>query len=318
MEKSKPVEARPVADFTVMDGDARIVSFCCEVELCTGVDLSSIPKQVLHIYDQFLTVCAPERLRWYATENMTKHKPITPRALEMLRGWLKPGAAARKVIDINLKDGIGFDEAPEYSFGVHGSEPGDLYHQRDANSIRCAFPGAWAVESPKALLAFVADACAHFPYLWGQAGFVLEPSRYYREDGETAAWRLSMQHPGLDIYRLTTTTVVGLLGVRGVNWLTMLGSEYAGRIGGFDTIRRNLPKSVGVIPAGDGVILQAGPVPRWGRVNANDLLPEYRAVYKVITPLLEPILESYPSFDLPGEDYIEKTDAWVQRFGNAE
>lgn len=311
------IEVGTEAAFTVMDGDVRIVSFCCEVALYTGVDLSSIPKQVVHIYDRFFTVCSPERLRWYATENMTKHKPVTPRVLEMLRGWLRPGAAPRKVINIALKDGIGFDEAPEYSFWVYGSEPGDLDHGRDANSIRCAFPGAWAVANPKALLAFAADACAHFPYLWGQAGFALEMSRYYRGQSHIAAWRLSMQHPGLDISNTIADTSLGLRGVKGVNWLTMLGSDYAGRIGGFDSIRQNLPESVELIPAGDGVILRAGPAPRWGRVNAQDLLPEYRAVYKVVAPLQDPIVQPYPSF-FPGGDGKAKTTAWMRRFGNGD
>lgn len=96
-------DASPEAAFTVMKGDVRIVSFCCDVALYTGADLSSIPDHVLHVYDRFFTICPPERLRWYATEHMSKHKPATPRVLDMLRGWLKPDAPPQKVIRIRLQ-----------------------------------------------------------------------------------------------------------------------------------------------------------------------------------------------------------------------
>jgi hypothetical protein len=311
------IDAGPEAAFTVLKGGARIVSFCCDVSLYTGADLSSIPEQVLYIYDRFLALCPPERLRWYATEHMSKHKPVTPRVLDMPRGWLKPGAPPQKTISIDLKDGVGADEAPEYSFWVYGSEPGDLRYGRDANSIRCTFPGPWAVTTPEALLTFATDACAHFPYIWGHAGLVLETSPYYRGDSHTAAWRLSMQHPGLDISNpVTDASMVRRDGIKGVNWLTMLGPEYADRIGGFDAIRQKLPESVEIIPAGHGVILRAGPAPRWGRVNEQDLLPEYRAVYKVVAPLQDPVVQRYTSFSLPGGDHKAKTTAWLRRFGD--
>jgi hypothetical protein len=305
------------AGFTVMKGDARIVSFCCDVALYTGEDLSSIPGAVLHIYDRFLAICPPERLRWYATDNMTRHNPVTPRALEMLRGWLKPGAPTRRVISIDLKDSQGVDEAPEYSFWVRGKEPGDLGHGVKANNIRCTFPGSWGAEKPDALFEFAADACANFPYLWGHAGFVLETSPYYQGDGHVAAWRLSMQHPGLDLSNpITDATRVRRKGIKGVNWLTMLGPEFVDRLGSVAALRSQLPTSVAIIPAGNGIIIRAGDVPRWGHVNRQDLLPEYRAVYKAVAPLQDPIVQPYTSFSLPGNDYKEKTTAWLRRFAD--
>jgi hypothetical protein len=238
----------PPAAFTVMDGDVRIVSFCCDVALYTGTDLSTIPSSVLHIYEKFLTACPPDRLRWYSTENMTRHKPCTPRALDMLRGWLKPGAPARKVINIHLTDGERLDYASEYSFWVYGKEPGDLKHGVHANVIRCAFPGSWGVEKPGELLAFARDMCEHFPFQSGHAGLVLETSEYKRSQSHVAAWRLSMQHPGMDISNLVTDPVtLRREAIKGVNWLTILGAEFTDRVGGVEGLRQELPDSVGVL-----------------------------------------------------------------------
>ncbi len=308
----------PESAFTfVKDDGTRIVSFCCDVALYTGEDLSSIPDSVLHIYDRYLAVCSPERIKWYSTENMTRHKPVTHRVLNMLRGWLKPGAPSRKTIYIDLKDGASFDDAPEYSFEVFGCEIGELGYGEDANAIRCTFPGRWGVDHADLLLNFAADACAVFPFMSGHAGFVLETSPYYKVDGEVTAWQMSMKHPGLDISNSVTDPVaLGRDGIKGVNWLTMLGPEFADRIGGASAMRQVLPKSVTILSAGNGVILQAGPVPCWGNVNRQDLLPDYRAVYKLVAPLQDPIVQRYTSFSLPGGDHKEKTTAWLRRFAD--
>lgn len=305
------------AVFNVMKDDVRIVSFCCDLALYTGEDLTSIPEAVLHIYDRFLAVCPPERLRWYATENMTRHKPVVPRVLDMLPGWLKPGAPARKMINIHLKDSASFDEAPKDSFWVYGIEAASHGHGVEANSIRCTFPGRWGVENADEFFEFVADACAHFPFMSGHAGLVLETSPYYRSDGHIAAWRLSMQHPGFDISNpVTDPNRLRRDGIKGVNWLTILGPEFIRRIGGVTQIRNKLPTSVDVVEVGRGVILRAGPIPRWGHVNRQDLLPDYRAVYKLVAPLQDPIVQRYTSFSLPGGDHKMKTTAWLRRFAD--
>ena len=304
-------------DFTVVERDRRVVSFCCDVVMYTGVDLTSVPAAVIYIYEKFLAACPPDTLRWYATENMTRHKVVTPRALDMLRGWLKPGAPARPVTNIHLKDGAHLDDAGEYSFWVHGAEPGAQGHGVYANMIRCAFPGRWAVEHPDRLLAFTAEACAQFPVQSGHAGLVLETNRYAETFSETAAWRLSMQHPGLDISNpIRDSMALQRDAIKGVNWLTILGSDFAGRLGGASALRQQLPDSVVMHTLSDVIILQAGPAPRWGHVNRGDALPEYRAVYKVVAPLQESALNRYTSFSMLGADRWEKTEAWFRRFAD--
>ena len=304
-------------DFTVVERDRRIVSFCCDVVMYTGVDLASVPDAVTYVYETFLAACPRDTLRWYATENMTRHKAVTPRALDMLRGWLRPGAPPRDVINIHLKDGEHFDDASEYSFWVYGEEPGTPSHGAYANVIRCAFPARWGMDNPDRLLAFTADACAHFPVQSGHAGLVLETNRYAETTSETAAWRLSMQHPGLDIRNpIRDSMALQRDAIKGVNWLTILGAEFVDRLGGAAAVRKRLPDSVLIHSVGEVLILQAGPGPRWGHVNRGDALPDYRAVYQVVAPLQAPAINRYTSFSMLGADHWEKTEAWLRRFGD--
>lgn len=306
-----------VAGFNIREGDSRLVSVCCDGVLYTGQDLSAIPRSVLHIYEKFLSLCPPGVLRWYATENMTRHKACTPRALDMLRGWLRPGAPPRDVLSIELKDGARYDDASEHSFFVWGEEQGYPGYGVDANVVRCAFPARWAMEKPGELLAFAVDACEHFPFHSGHAGFALSLSPYHQEKSDRAAWGLSIQHPGLDISRSVVDSVaLRREGIKGVNWLTMLGREFADRLGGIKALRQQLTDSVGVLPVTAGVILQAGPAPLWGHVNRGELLPDYRSVYNAVASLQEPIIERYGALDLPGGDHRDKTKMWLRRFAN--
>jgi hypothetical protein len=126
-----------------------------------------------------------------------------------------------------------------------------------------------------------------------------------------------MQHPGLDISNpITDSLALRRDAIKGVNWLTILGSEFAGRLGGVDSLRKQLPDTVGILPVAGGVILQAGPAPRWGHINRGDILPNYRAVYRIVAPLQDPIVDRYTAFSLPGGDHREKTKAWLRRFAD--
>jgi Protein of unknown function (DUF3396) len=66
-----------------------------------------------------------------------------------------------------------------------------------------------------------------------------------------------------------------------------------------------------------GVLIQAGPAPRADDGNVGDGLEPYRAVYRILAPLQEPLLHRYGAFDLPGGDHSAKTREWLTRFGHA-
>jgi len=313
------IEGRKVdpRSFDVTEGELKIVSLTCDVVLYTSHDLSAISSEVVYVYERFLLACPPESLKWYSTENMSRHKTCTPRALNMLRGWLRPGAPHREIINIHLKDGVSYADAATYSFWVWGSEKGEARHGIDSNSIRCTFPVQWAVDKPGEFRDFAIDLCNHFPFQSGHGGYALETTHYRQEPGDIAAWKLSTQHPGLDIARpIVDRVALQREGIKGVNWLTMLCDEFVDRIGGATTLREQLPDSVRLIPVTGGLVFQAGQEPKAGHVNRNDRLPDYKAVYKVVAPLQQPIIDRYGALDLPGGDHREKTQAWLRRFAD--
>ena len=126
-----------------------------------------------------------------------------------------------------------------------------------------------------------------------------------------------MQHPGLDISNVITDSVaLQQEAIKGVNWLTVLSEEFADRIGGRAALTEALPHPIEVIPVKAGLILKAGPEPGAGDLDSGDILPEYRAVYQIVSPLQEPLLGRYGSFTLPGGRHRELTQAWLERFAD--
>ena len=59
------------------DGDVLIAVPVFGLTWYTDKAFSTIPKSVLDVANRFFSLCPPEELRWYATENMSKHKAAT-------------------------------------------------------------------------------------------------------------------------------------------------------------------------------------------------------------------------------------------------
>ena len=299
--------------------DERLVSLTFGLTLYTDQLFSAIPQAVLGCYEAFLSLCPPENLTFYSTENMTRHKPVTKRVLSMLETWFAPGAPAREMYKLELKDGEHYPFAPKDHFWVSANEEGSSgFENKRANFIAMAFPPEWGAERTDEMLALMQKLCDLFPYRSAHAGYSFTCSRYHDEKSQTHAWQQSMRHRGIDIFQFADDAIaVGHDGVKGVNWLTVLDAGFVEELGGAKKIRKALPQSVEIIPVGNGLLFKAGNAPQFGDTNRREFLPEYQAVYKLIKPLIERALARRPSLCLEGSDFEEQTNAWVQRFDDA-
>jgi hypothetical protein len=318
MTPDKKAPRRKTTLELVADDGARLVSLTSGLTLYTDRVLSEIPDQVLAVYEKFLVRCPPEALRYYATENMRRHKPVTKSVFRMLPTWLAPGAPPREYVHIEMKDGEQHQDAPAHKLDVYGLEPkSSLFGRGRANLVSMAFPAEWAQEEPEEFREFVVGLAETFPFVSGHAGFAFEVSRYESEESQTFAWAKSMRHRGIDIARPPLDAIaVGHDAVKGVGWLTLVSRALLEKLGGQAKIRRALPADVKTTEVSRGVVLQAGPAPELGDTNRKDLLPLYREVYRVVAPLVQIAASRSPSLDIE-EDYVEKTRKWFARFADA-
>ena len=284
------------------------------ISLFSDQPLSALGPAAAGPLRRFRELVGDEALRFHATANMRKHKPVTKRALTMLDTWLKPGAKLGDYNFLSYQDSTDYNHAPKTLFVIAGNEEVDGERADDATLVRISLPMQWGLDEPERMLALVQELWGMLPWRSGQAGFALEVSRYFIDAAHEYAYGRSMRHPGLDIPDAANDAIMaGLDRVRGVGWLTLLDDGFVKQLKGVKALRKQLGEQVEVIEPGRGVILRAGPVPQFGDVNRKDDLPAYRAVYAAIQPLMaDP--GSAPSLNIGG-DFSSRNEAWLTRFG---
>ncbi len=296
----------------------KLVSAVLGMSVYTEAPLSSAASGVLDLYERALSMLDQGQLRFYATETMRSHKPVAKSTWTMLPTWLKPDAPEREYLALQLKDGEQHQDAPHRKFQVYGYEPKNkLFKSGRANVVSASFPISLASADLAAFKALFVHACSVLPMRSGHAGLALECSRYEAEDSETHAWAIGMRMRGLDISRIPLDCqAVGVDGLKGVGWLTALGHPLIEQLGGLPALRKGWPKDITVIETPHGVVIQAGEQPQLGDVNRGDSLALYRAVYKKVAPLIDTAAKRSMAFNL-AEDYVEKTEQWFMRLGDA-
>lgn len=283
------------------------------ISLFAKEPLSELGPDALAPFERYRELVGDEALRFYATANMSKHKKVTKRSLTMLKTWLKPGAKLDYYVFLSFQDSDDFNHAPRSLFLVAGAEEDDGERTDDATLVRLSLPMPWGLEEPERMFELAQELWGQLPYRSGQAGFGLEVSRYFIDIAHEYAYGRSMRHPGIDIPDAANDAILtGFDNVRGVGWLTMLDDDFVEKLGGVEALREALGDAAEVVEQERGVILKAGPVPQFGDVNRKEDLPEYRAVYAAIEPLL-PDFGDAPCLNIGG-DFESRNEAWLERF----
>jgi hypothetical protein len=306
-------------DLELVQDGVRIVSLTFGIKLYTDLLFSKIPDAVLGCYDRYLKLFPGEGLKFYATENMSQHKPVAKRTLDMPRVWLKPGAPAREYVAIELHDGETFNAMPHHLFQMLGNEPGSLTRESEnANLVFMTFPAEEGLRRSAEFQKLVQELCEIFPFTSGHAGFTFVCSKYEQRKSNTFAWQKSMRHPGIDIsLPVKDGIAAGFDGLKTVGWLTLVSDALAKKAGGEAKIRKALTKEIEVIPVKGGLMIKAGPAPRIGDTNRRDPLDDYRQVYRALKPVLEAAIARSKAISIAAPDFAEKSIQWFRRFEDA-
>jgi Protein of unknown function (DUF3396) len=298
----------PAHDLDLERDDLKLARLTFGINLYTNASFYDYPDAALVAFEQFLAWCPLSQVKFYATETMNTHKPVSKRVLGMLPTWLKPDAPRKKWLALELKSGDAYQDAPEFKFHIWAVDM-----SKQANLVSLAVPAAWGIDKSDEMLQAVHRLCDVFPFHSGLAGFALERSHYEKKDAETYAWRVTIRHPGVDIVRVPDDArALGGGAVKGVGWLTLLGQAIVDQRGGVSSVRRQLGAGIEVIETKNGVIVKAGPWPEAGDVNRGDTLPLYARVYEVVAPWIRQAAEQSVSFQLV-DDFAERTVSWYSR-----
>lgn len=119
--------------------------------------------------------------------------------------------------------------------------------------------------------------------------------------------------PGLEIESRLAHVIHLNQGIKGVNWLTVLGDRWIQEMGGLDFLRLWVTEACTLYPYPGGVVIQAGSRPEIGDVQANRWPMHYVRLAKALKKIR--VKDHYP-FHFGGENRFdhEATMKWINRF----
>src|SRR5262249_34961343 len=125
------------------------------------------------------------------------------------------------------------------------------------------FPLLWFADKKPGFPTFVLRACEQLKPIHGYGGIRLvtaaRPFVASHFTGVVAS--LAERFPGLEIDYPTSHLTWVRTGIKGVNWLTILGDGEIARFGGMDALKAALPSAATLHTYDGGVMIQASPMP---------------------------------------------------------
>lgn len=221
-----------------------------------------------------------------------------------------------------------FDENAGWEFTWHGGET-----KEDASSIMIrglgvpqweskarealsfisfALPITWFAEHEGGFPSLLLRFCERIEPVHGYGGFglVQSPNRFRMPPHERTVYALATRHPGLDIDEPLVHSLWLRDGIKGVNWLTILGDRWLSVLGGLDALRSavGVPASVHAYPG--GALVVAGAHPQLGDAHRGLYPTSYGPISRALRAIRVP---SHPGLHTRGPIDREEFAAWLAR-----
>jgi Protein of unknown function (DUF3396) len=299
--------------FRLIEEGRLVVAPCLEIVAFTARPMSESPDGLLAFYESFRSRFG-EGVTFAQTNDQKRPKRAAARDLDRVSFWFTDERSrAETLLGIRLHSGKTASEVQPPAFQF-------LYHQLRSRlprgGFRIALPVDFVGEDVTPLLELVNESMQGFPLQWGYSGY----SFIWCElddalNGLALAWirPFLKRHPGFscgDIGRFRSAVEKGLANV---SWITMVGAEYAQKLGGKEALGAACGEGILIheLPPG-GLAVQAGPRPEIGDANRRDFLPLYRRVGEALRPV-------WVSDDVIGDLVVEglqedEKHAWLRRF----
>ena len=307
-------EARTDADDPWGERDIMKLSIGCTLRFYNGHNpeiRAIMPQLVKSFYDQFGQYFTGGYMINKESQKVKTGK-LTPKLLEKC---FSPDAWK------NIEEPISLNWGSSDSDTTTGSQftiwLGDEYVRWDyLSTIRLAVyyekPGTIEL-----LHAFIKHICQFIPLHSGYVGYISSlPSQWYsyQEHQTPIAYRFygCEIDDGLDV-----PLNFPPLGIKGINWLTILGPAFIEQMGGTDKLSQEAAAlNLGVERAGENLIIQAGPYPDICDNQMLPMNPYYVAANHLLKPIRKATIGSLHMDSMTGKAVLDTaaSDAWLRRF----
>jgi hypothetical protein len=148
---------------------------------------------------------------------------------------------------------------------------------------------------------------------YGGLGFAVSADMAVEDQAQPLVYAMARRFPGIEVDKPWWHGAFLSEGIKGVNWLTVLGGRWLEAMGGPERLRESLSEAFVFHPLERGLVIQAGPRPQAGDMNQR-IWPSF---YAELARLLKPIrVKDLGSFGSAGENRFtrETTTEWLNRF----
>jgi len=309
-----PANVKKSIEKTSDDGD-KLVAVGLGMSIFVNVPWTAAAETALRSLETWRALGNEKELKYYATENMSKHRKISSTTWAMPATWLKKGAPPRETVCLELKGGVTLESASAPFYEIYGLEASNEERTEfDVSAVTLSFDDT--VDLAQFEKAFI-DLCSTPSLVSALAGYQMHCSRYNEEEAQTHAWKMGMRYRGIDIARAQDDSMsVGRDGLKGIGWLTAIGETILADLGGKTKLKKVLPKGVEMVDLAAGVMFRVGSAPSLLDRNKQGEGGVERALYGVLQPAILRVADRCSPIGLEGEDFEEKTDPLMKRFSN--
>lgn len=201
--------------------------------------------------------------------------------------------------------------APAYYLWYNGKALDIRPFEAEASYLWFWLPRELFLAREREVRAFLESCSSMLPFSYGYASLGLSGEDRRQKQA------LANRHPGLDIAFPGAVSADLADKAAGAYWLNFLSADMCIRLGGVETIRRNLPANVIFQEKGGGACeIQLTRSPEIGDVNRREILPEHRAFAKYLNDhRLLHVPERVVYFrDADGVADREAMENWHRRF----
>jgi hypothetical protein len=271
-------------------------------------------ERLASLWKCLLLTSAGKSLARYRFWNETQWRPLSPPQLAQ-----EFGAAFGFPSDLNVEWGVQISAAnadgPDSETFIDILDLVPILGNERLSYIQIRFQ-----ENSKAseFALFANWVVNNFPVWWGTAGWYFHHSAGQNHTAYKKIAAKSKRHWGIQILDLTALQWEGLRGLPGVNWLTLIGNDFALERGlDMSTLveqTTSLASGVFCRTGEFGLVIAAGSRPLQGDVNTGESISTYSEVANLLKPLL---LAKHAPLSGPFEN-ADVMNAWLRRFDNPQ
>jgi hypothetical protein len=273
-----------------------------------GAHTTEVREEVVACFEQYEALCG-ERLRWEKHPETFEWHPREEGAVPTPRAWLR---------DLN-------PDMP-WEFDFHGGDTTDAAShfrvqalgaaawQPRLSYFRIALAVTWFADHPGDFPSLVQDMCRRLRPVSGYGGLtVLEsPDGLIQQEHEPSVFDLAQRFPGLEVDYPPLHILYLKDGIKGVNWLTVLGEPWLARLSGDAKLRELLGDEFGFYDFPGGLMIRAGLRPQMGDTQRG----RYPELYARAASALSSVqIQKHRSFHHAGPERFDRatSEAWLKR-----